>query len=85
MGIFSGELSFGASDSPIVDSPYIQQFDVGVGNPPPIGNDFLLLDGSNLLLLEGGNFELLSRILTKFSLLSGDTFLLLDGTDFGLL
>jgi hypothetical protein len=60
MGIFSGDFTFGAADCPIVDSPYSQQFDVGVATPPPpSGDNFLLLDGTDLLLLSGGNFELL--------------------------
>jgi len=60
MSGLTGQWGFGIENNPLVDSPYSQQFDVGVATPPPpSGDNFLLLDGSDLLLLSGGNFELL--------------------------
>ena len=54
MGIFSGEWNFGVSDSPIVDSPFVQQFDVGVGSLPPPAGDFMITESGDFMQLESG-------------------------------
>jgi hypothetical protein len=46
-------LKNGVSDNPLLDSPYMQQYDVGVSMPPPTGNFFLLTTGDNFILTTG--------------------------------
>lgn len=59
MSIYSNKIAYGVVDNPIIDSPYIQQFDIGFSSPPPTEDFFLLLDGTNFLLLDGENLTLL--------------------------
>ena len=59
MSGLTGHWGFGVENNPIIDSPWCQQFDVGVGTPPPSGDHFLLLDNTPMTLLAGGDFELL--------------------------
>jgi hypothetical protein len=44
-------------NNPLMDSPYVQQDDVGVAIPPPHGSFFLLSTGNDFLLSTG--FKLL--------------------------
>ena len=46
------------SDNPLVISPFSQGSSEG-GGSPPVGNAFLLLDGTNFKLLDGTNLLLL--------------------------
>ncbi len=60
MGVWNVALGLGVENNPIVDSPYVQQFDIGVENPPPptgfmiteTGLYMLTESGSNLMILE---------------------------------
>ena len=45
-------------DNPLVISPFSQGSSEG-GGSPPVGNAFLLLDGTNFKLLDGTNLLLL--------------------------
>lgn len=46
-------------ENPLEDSLFNQDYN-GEGNtPPPVENDFLLLEGTNFLLLDGTDFLLL--------------------------
>jgi hypothetical protein len=50
----------GVSSNPLVDSPYVQQDNIGMSFVPPVPPDaFLLLDGGNFELLDGDDFTLL--------------------------
>ena len=57
--MFIRPLGQGIVQNPLVDSPYIQQNNIGIGSSPPAGNNFLLLNGSPMLLLNGNNLGLL--------------------------
>lgn len=52
-------LGMSIEDNPLMESPFVQQFDVGVSSPPPpLGNLFLLTDNSNFLLTDNSNLLL---------------------------
>lgn len=53
-------LGMNVVDNPLVDSPFIQQDDIGYDFSPITQNSFLLLSGAPFQLLSGQNFELLS-------------------------
>lgn len=59
MSIWNVPLGLGIEHNPIVDSPYIQQFDIGVGNPvPPTPYEFLATESGVDILTENLEFIL---------------------------
>ncbi len=45
-------------DSPLIDSPFVQQYDIGLGNFPS-SDAWLLLDGQNFDALDGQHLAFL--------------------------
>ena len=51
----SNQLGINVNVTPIVESPYVQQWDIGYSGP--IGNDMdLVTEGGAFILTEGGDF-----------------------------
>ncbi len=56
MSIWQTPLGINIANNPLVDSPYVDQMDIGASTPlPPLGNE-LLTEGGKFILTEGGIF-----------------------------
>ena len=56
MSVWQTALGMNVVNNPLVDSPYVDQMDIGGSVPPsPVGNE-LLTEGGTFILTEGGSF-----------------------------
>ncbi len=56
--MFTRELGQSVVDNPLLDSPFVQQGNVGSGSAP-VGDLWILLSGDHFSTLEGPDFEFL--------------------------
>jgi len=56
--MLSRPLGMSVVDNPLIDSPFVQQYDIGLGNFPST-DSWLLLDGENFNTLEGPHLAFL--------------------------
>ncbi len=57
MNVFSTPLGLGINDNPVVDSPFIQEDNIGFAHPP-IGSRYLLTEDGKKIQTENGEFLL---------------------------
>ena len=51
MSIYTAHTCYGVVDNPLVDSPYVAQFDIGFNIPPP-GTDFMITETGIFMITE---------------------------------
>jgi hypothetical protein len=56
--MFNRPLGIAITDNPIIDSPFVQQYNVGLGAFPSVPL-WLLLDGEHFKTLQGADFAFL--------------------------
>lgn len=55
MSIYTAKTCYGVVENPLVDSPYVAQFDIGFNIPPPETFFMITEDGKYMLTEDGVN------------------------------
>jgi len=56
MSVWQTALGINVIQNPLVDSPYVDQMDIGGSVPPPILGKEILTESGIFILTEGGSF-----------------------------
>lgn len=56
MSVWQTALGMNVLNNPLVDSPYVDQMNIGPSAPPPLLGKELLTEGGTFILTEGASF-----------------------------